>query len=350
MTDSQKWLWLSGVFATGWLLYLLSPVLTPFLIAALLAYLGDPIVDRLGALRLSRTAAISLVFTLMMFAVLSLALVLVPLLQRQMQTLIENLPVAVEWLKSHVLPEILALSGRETLNFDGAAVQQAISSHWRDVSGVLTGILGRLGYSGQVLVGWLVYVILIPVVTFYLLRDWDLLIGHVHNLLPRRYERTITGLARECDQMLAQFLHGQLLVMLALAVFYTLALWLVGLKLAFLVGVLAGLVSFVPYLGAIVGVLMASLAALVQFHELIHVVDVLIVFGLGHVLEGMVLSPRLIGERLGLHPVAVIFAVMAGGQLFGFLGILLALPATAVIVVLLRHSRELYLGSNLYTP
>jgi predicted PurR-regulated permease PerM len=350
MTDSQKWLWLIGVFATGGLLYLLSPVLTPVLIAAMLAYLGDPIVDRLEALRLSRTAAISIAFTLMMFATLSLALVLVPLLQRQFQTLIENLPIAVEWLKSHVLAKILALSGSEALKFDGAAVKQAISSHWQEVSGVLTGILGRISYSGQILVGWLLYVILIPVVTFYLLRDWDIFIAQVHDLLPRRYERTIASLARECDQMLAQFLRGQLLVMLALAVFYTLALWVVGLNLAFLVGVLAGLISFVPYLGAIVGVVTASLAALVQFHELIHMVDILIVFALGHVLEGMVLSPRLIGERLGLHPVAVIFAVMAGGHLFGFLGILLALPATAVIVVLLRHSRELYLGSDLYTP
>lgn len=350
MTDSQKWLWLSSVFAIGWLLYLLSPVLTPFLIAALLAYLGDPIVDHLETLRLSRTAAIILVFALMMFAILSLALVLVPLLHRQIQILIENLPTVIEWLQKHVLSKIPALSSNETLKLDVAVVEQTIASHWKELGEVLTEILSKVGQSGQILVGWVIYVILIPVVTFYLLRDWDILVTHVHDLLPRRYEQKITNLARECDQMLAQFLRGQLLVMLALAAFYAVALWVVGLSLAFLVGVVAGLISFVPYLGVIVGVVTASLAAFIQFHEPIRVVHVLIVFGLGHVLEAMVLSPRLVGDRLGLHPVAVIFAVMAGGQLFGFFGILLALPAAAVIVVLLRHSRELYLGSGFYTP
>jgi predicted PurR-regulated permease PerM len=238
----------------------------------------------------------------------------------------------------------------EASNLDAAAVKQAIADHWQGISQVLTRILSTVGQSGQVLLGWLLYALLIPVVTFYLLRDWDILITHVHDLLPRRHELRITSLARECDEVLAQFLRGQLLVILVLVVLYTAGLWAIGLELAFLVGLLAGLMSFVPYLGVIVGIVTASLAALVQFQDLIHVIYSLIIFGIGQLLEGMVLSPRLIGERIGLHPVAVIFAVMAGGQLFGFFGVLLALPVAAVIVVLLRHSRELYFESDFYTP
>jgi predicted PurR-regulated permease PerM len=182
------------------------------------------------------------------------------------------------------------------------------------------------------------------------MRDWDLLIRRLHDLLPRRYEATTARLARECDAVLAQFMRGQLLVMLALAAISTTGLLIVGLNLAFLIGRLAGLVSFVPYLGFIVGILAAGIAAAVQFHDAAHLIYVAIVFGVGQALEGMVLSPWLVGDRIGLHPVAVIFAVMAGGQLFGFLGVLLALPAAAVMVVLLRHAHGRYLESTVYSP
>jgi predicted PurR-regulated permease PerM len=150
--------------------------------------------------------------------------------------------------------------------------------------------------------------------------------------------------------VLAQFLRGQLLVMLALALIYTVGLWIAGLDAAFLIGVLAGLVSFVPYLGFVVGIVLAGFAALIQFGDMMHVVYVVIVFATGQLIEGFVLSPWLVGDRIGLHPVAVIFAVMAGGQLFGFFGVLLALPVAAVVLVLLRHSHELYMQSSLYTP
>ncbi|MEQ8659589.1 MAG: AI-2E family transporter, partial [Gammaproteobacteria bacterium] len=169
----------------------------------------------------------------------------------------------------------------------------------------------------------------------------------VRDLLPRRIEPTVSKLAREIDSVLAEFLRGQLTVMAALALIYTVGLWLVGLDLAFFIGLLAGLVSFVPYLGVIVGVIVAGAAAFLQFQDVLHLALVGAVFGVGQVLEGMVLSPLLVGDRIGLHPVAVIFAVMAGGQLFGFLGVLLALPVAAVIVVLLRHSRDEYLASTL---
>jgi predicted PurR-regulated permease PerM len=193
-------------------------------------------------------------------------------------------------------------------------------------------------------------VLLVPVVTFYLLRDWDHLVAQVRELLPRPVEPKVSALAGEIDAVLAEFLRGQLTVMAALALIYIVGLWAVGLELAFSIGLIAGLVSFVPYLGVIVGVVLASIAALLQFQDVWHLVAVVAVFGVGQMLEGMVLSPLLVGDRIGLHPVAVIFAVMAGGQLFGFFGVLLALPVAAAIVVLLRHSRDEYKRSGLYGP
>jgi len=253
-------------------------------------------------------------------------------------------------LQEQVGPRLARLFGTELVEFDIAALREALAAHWRQVGSIARGLMGSLGRSGQLVLGWVSYLLLIPVVTFYLLRDWDHLVAAVRDLLPKRIEPTIAVLAREIDLVLAEFLRGQLTVMAALATVYTAGLWLVGLDLAFFIGMLAGLVSFVPYLGVIVGVLAAGIAAFMQFQDVPHVLGVAAVFGVGQLLEGMVLSPLLVGDRIGLHPVAVIFAVMAGGQLFGFLGVLLALPVAAVIVVLLRHSRDEYLKSALYGP
>ncbi len=208
--------------------------------------------------------------------------------------------------------------------------------------------MSSVSHSGGVIAEWLMNLLLIPVVTFYLLRDWDGLIAKVHDLLPRRVAPTATKLAGEVDTVLAAFVRGQFYVMLALGGIYSIGLWMTGLDVALLIGMLAGLVSFVPYLGSIVGIVMACVAALVQFHELIQLVPVAIVFIIGQSLEGMVLTPMLVGDKIGLHPVAVMFAVLAGGQLFGFLGILLALPVASVIMVLLRHVHDLYRYSDFY--
>ncbi len=191
---------------------------------------------------------------------------------------------------------------------------------------------------------------LVPVVTFYLLRDWDVMIAKVRGVLPRAWEPTAVALARECDEVVSAFIRGQLLVMLALGFCYTLGLMLVGLDLALLIGVLAGLASIVPYLGLVLGVAAAAVAALVQFGDWVPLVWVALVFVLSQMLEGMYLTPKLVGDRIGLHPVVVIFAVMAGGQLFGFTGVLLALPVSAVIMVLLRHVHERYRASRYYGP
>ena len=191
--------------------------------------------------------------------------------------------------------------------------------------------------------------ILIPVVTFYLLRDWDLLVKGVHDLLPRNMQAEISRTAIEVDDVLGAFFRGQLMVMLALGVIYSVGLSLVGVELAVLIGMGAGLLSVVPYLGSIVGVLVAAGAAIFQFQDWFHLLMVLLVFGVGQSAESMYLTPKLVGDRIGLHPVTVIFAVLAGGQLFGFLGVLLAMPVAAVLNVLVRHMHNKYRKSEMYS-
>jgi predicted PurR-regulated permease PerM len=350
ISDAQKWLVLISIVLCAWILYLLAPVLTPFLIAAFLAYLGDPAVDKLETIRFSRSLSVIFVFLLMSIIGLSLLLILIPLFEDQLTRLITRIPQMITWIQSELLPRLSSVSGIELSNIDLDSVKNTIASNWKDIGNVIGMVMDRVAQSGHLFLVWFGYLVLVPVVTFYLLRDWDILVAKVHELIPRHYEAVVVKLGKECDAVLAEFFRGQLLLMLAQGVLYSIGLWVAGLEFALLIGILAGLVSFVPYLGFIVGVTVASIAAFMQFHDFIHLVYVFIVFGVGQAIEGMVLSPWLVGERIGLHPVAVIFAVMAGGQLFGFFGILLALPVAAVITVLLRYFYSHYLESNFYTP
>lgn len=349
MTDSQRWFTLAVVAGAGVLLYLLAPIFTPFLVGALLAYMFDPLVTWLAARRLSRTLATTVVFSLLMLLIIILLVILVPLIERQITVLIGKLPVYVAWVKSSALPWLNAHHlGLEDVGLDTGSVYQALAGQWQKAGGIVASALGSVSQSGMALLGWLMNLLLIPLVTFYLLRDWDILLEQVRNLLPRRLEPIVARLATESDEVLGGFLRGQLLVMLALALIYSVGLWSIGLDLALLIGVMAGVLSFVPYLGVITGVIAAGIAAAVQYQDWVHLVPVLIVFSIGQVAEGFFLTPRLIGARIGLHPIAVIFAILAGGQLFGFTGVLLALPAAAVLVVLLRYAHERYVNSYLY--
>ena len=348
MSDAQKWLIFTAVVAFAWLLYRLAPVLTPFMVGAMLAYLGDPLADRLQAMRLSRTVAVILVFAIMLIAGLVFLIVLVPLLQAQLISFMDRVPRMLEWIQNTGIPWLSATLGIEAERLDPAVLRSAVAAHWKDVGSIVGFVLGKVGHSGQIVLAWIAYVLLVPVVTFYLLRDWDELVVKFASLIPRRYEGTVRRLAAECDAVLAAFLRGQLLVMFALGTIYSVGLWIAGVEFALLIGMGAGVVSFVPYLGPIVGISLAGLVAFMQYHDWLHLFYVAIVFGIGQATEGMVLSPMLVGERIGLHPVAVIFAVLAGGQLFGFFGVLLALPVAAVVTVLLRYAHERYLGSSLY--
>ncbi|MBL6988029.1 MAG: AI-2E family transporter [Methylobacter sp.] len=348
MTDSQKWLVFAFISVSIWLLYLLASILMPFAFAAMLAYLGDPLTDKLEAYRLSRTKAVLVVFSVMSLILVLVLLLLVPLLEYQVERFLSNLPVYVAWLNETVIPWV---QRRFHLGIRPVNLKQVINlvkSHWEQAGGIAATIMSSVSHSGGVLAEWVMNLLLIPVVTFYLLRDWDSLIVKIHDLLPRRIAPTASKLAGEVDTVLSAFVRGQFYVMLALGCIYSIGLWMTGLDLALLIGMLAGLVSFVPYLGAIVGIVMACIAALAQFHELVQLVPVVIVFTIGQSLEGMLLTPMLVGDKIGLHPVAVMFAVLAGGQLFGFLGILLALPIASIIMVLIRHMHDLYRDSDFY--
>jgi predicted PurR-regulated permease PerM len=223
-----------------------------------------------------------------------------------------------------------------------------LKSHWSQAGGLVAALAGSISRSGMVVAEGIMNLVLTPVVAFYLLRDWDILIGKIRDLLPQRVEPTVIRLAIESDAVLGAFLKGQFSVMIALGVIYIFGLWLIDLDLALLIGMVAGLISFIPYLGSIVGVVSACIAAIVQFQDVWAVMPVFVVFAVGQTLEGMLLTPWLVGDKVGLHPVAVIFSILAGGQIFGFVGILLALPVASVIMVLMRHVHDLYKDSELY--
>ena len=343
-----RWQLLALTVLVGALFYWLAPILTPFVVSALLAYLADPLVDRLEKRGLGRTWAVTVVFSLMTLAMVGVVLLLIPLLGSQIERFSDSAPRYVAWFRDTALPWLEQRTGLSLESLEPGKLFALLQEHWQQAGGIAASVLGGISKSGLVLLAWIGNLTLIPVVTFYLLRDWDSLVARVHELLPRSVAPTISSLTRQSDEVLGGFLRGQISVMLALATVYSLGLWMVGIDLAFLIGMLAGLVSFIPYLGAIVGIGAGLIAALVQYGDWTHVILVLVVFGVGQTLESMLLTPWLVGDRIGLHPVAVIFAILAGGQLFGFLGVLVALPLAAVIMVLLRYAHEQYRASELY--
>ena len=348
MTDSQKWLLLVVVVGVGWLIYLLAPILTPFVAGALVAYFGDPVADKLEEWKLGRTGAVIVVFAAMGLIFALVLLLLVPMLENQIGRLVGNLPGYAAWIKETVIPWVKNALEIEGKLVDVDEIINILKSHWQKAGGVATTVIASISRSGLAVFAWIMNALLIPVVGFYMLRDWDVIVAKIQDLLPRRNAPMVINLAKEVDEVLGAFLRGQFSVMLALGLIYSTGLWMVGLDLALLIGIVAGVISFIPYLGSIVGVAMACIATLFQFHDSWYLLPVLAVFGIGQLLEGMVLTPILVGERIGLHPVTVIFAVLAGGQLFGFIGIILGLPVAAVIMVLLRHVHDIYRESEIY--
>lgn len=331
----------------GVLFYLLGPILTPFLFAAILAYICDPLADRLEALKMPRTLATVLVMLLLAGALSLLLLVLLPLVIRETVLLVERIPAALDSLQQQLVPWLNAKLGME-IQFDMAQFQTLLSDNWQAAGGMAASFLPSLTSGGMAVIGFLVNLVLVPVVFFYLLRDWDVMVARINEMIPRRWHAKTAQITTEVDSVLGEFLRGQMTVMLVMSVYYAFALWLSGLDFALAVGVLTGMLVFVPYLGVIVGLTLATLVGALQFQGIGGLVPVWIALGIGQMLEGMVVTPWLVGERIGLHPLAVIFALMAFGQLFGFFGVLLALPASAVLLVGLRHVREGYLKSETY--
>ena len=346
--DSNRWYFLAVFLLLGFLIYILSPILTPFAISALLAYLFDPFADKLESWKLNRTLSVVIVFLVMTIIAFIILLFLIPTLEQQISSLIVNLPNYFQWLSDHVSPWLKEKFGIQTDVFNISEMTTLLKTHWNDAGGIAKNIIASLSKSGLVVINWMMNIVLIPVITFYLLRDWDILTARVGELIPRPVYPTINKLVTESNSVLSAFLRGQFSVMLVLGIIYSIGLMIIGLDLSLLIGMGAGIVSFIPYLGAITGMIVGVITAFIQFGDLSYVIYVLIVFGIGQLLEGMVLTPWLVGDKIGLHPVAVIFAVLAGGQLFGFVGILLGLPIAAVIMVLLRFAHHNYIQSKIY--
>lgn len=345
--NSRLYFLVGAALVVALLFYVLGPILTPFMFAAILAYICDPLVDRLQRRRVPRTLATVIVLLLLIGLFVLLILIMVPLLQKEAALLTARLPGYITALNEKLIPWINAKMGL-VLELDFQGFKQNITEYVQGTDGLASKIFSSLKIGGMALAGFLVNMILVPVVLFYLLRDWDKLVEKIDRLIPRRWHDRVTTIAREIDAVLSEFLRGQISVMLLMSVFYVLGLWLAGLEFALPIGIITGMLVFVPYVGMITGMLLASLAALMQFQSLPGMVWVWVVFGFGQMLEGMVVTPWLVGDRIGLHPVAVIFALLAFGQIFGFFGILLALPVSAALLVALRHLRQNYLDSRIY--
>lgn len=342
---AMQWLAFAAVFAV--LLYLLSPILTPFVAAGILAYICNPLVRQLSMRKVPRTLAVALVMGGLLLLSGLLLLIMLPLLEKQIGLFMARLPDWIEAARTRLLPQLQVWFGAD-LHWDSQAVKNALLSHWQSAGGTAGKLLPWLGSGGGALIEVLVNLLLIPVAMFYLLRDWDDLMARIDNLTPRHWHSKVTEIASEVDRVLAEFLRGQISVMLLMSVFYVVALWLAGLEFALPIGIVAGMLVFVPYLGMIIGLALATLAAVMQFPGIGGVLWVWAAFGAGQLIEGMLVTPWLVGDRIGLHPLAVIFALLAFGQLFGFFGLLLALPLSAILLVALRHGKAWYLASEMY--
>jgi predicted PurR-regulated permease PerM len=350
--QKQSAFWLALWLAFVVLLYLLGPVLTPFIAAAILAYALNGGVDALCALRfgqwsMPRALAVVLVMLVFLASLGALALIVVPVLRTELPLLQAQIPAFLGKLDSVLSPRLAQLGIR--IKLDGTGLRSILTQQMA-TSGdeVWTTVLASARVGGSALLGWAATLVLIPVVLFYLLLDWHRLLAQVTGAVPRRWVRQTVGMAHEVNLLLAQYLRGQLLVMLVLAVYYSAALSFAGFEVALPVGILTGLLVFIPYLGFGLGLVLALIAAVLQFPGWSGLVSVAAIYGAGQVIEGFFLTPRLVGERIGLNPLAVIFALLAFGQLFGFVGVLLALPASAILMVAFRHLRHHYLRSSFY--
>lgn len=350
--QKQTVFWVA-IWVAFWLLLLaLGPILTPFLAAAIIAYALNPGVDRLERLRLGRIGvpralAVVVVVVLFIAAILALGLIVVPVLQREIPLLQAQIPAFLAKASETLVPRLRELGINVPMSSAGIkelVTQQLASSGdeiWRSLL-----VWGRAG--GTAVLGWLFIVVLVPVLLFYLLLDWHKVIARIADCVPRRYIARTIAMAEEVDTLLAQYLRGQLLVMLVLALYYSVSLMIAGFDVALPVGILTGVLVFIPYLGFGLGLVLALIAAVLQFADWSGVLAVAVIYGAGQVIEGFFLTPRLVGERIGLNPLAVIFALLAFGQLFGFVGVLLALPASAVLMVAFKHLRRHYLSSSFY--
>lgn len=345
----KRWpLVLAVVAAACLFFYLLQPILLPFVLGAVIGYLGDPLVDRVEARGGSRTLGVVLVFLAFGLLLLVATLFALPMLLQQLDILIQKIPAFYAWLRDSALPWVQSRVSIPSSRLPEIDWSGQLLENWQSLGKASAKAVGQITGSGLGMLLWLANIVLVPVVAFYFMRDWDNMVRKLLGLLPKAWQSGTRTLAAEADEVLGAFLRGQFVVMCALGVLYSSGLWIAGVQAALLLGLLAGLASIVPYLGFVVGITASMIVAFVQFQEFSILLWVLLVFGIGQLVESLFLTPVLVGDRIGLHPVAVIFALMAGGQLAGFLGVLVALPVAAVVMVFVRHAIARYRASNLY--
>jgi predicted PurR-regulated permease PerM len=328
----------------------LGAVLTPFVVAAVLAYALTPVVDRIdeaGRGRMPRFAAVAIVELLFVVTLLSLVLLVAPVLAKELPLMREQLPGLFDRLHATLSPWLGQFGIHVALDMESikAHLLAYLNANWSDA---FPSVLSSLKLGGSVALAVVGNVVLIPVALFYLLMDWKPFMARLRDLVPPRARPSVDSFTTEADLVLGQYLRGQLLVMLIMAMYYSIGLGLFGLDLALPIGVFTGMAMFIPYVGFGIGLLLATLAGFLQFASVKALVMVGVVYGSGQVVEGFFITPRFVGQRVGLHPLAVIFALLAFAQLFGFVGVFVALPASAVLLVAIRRIRASYMASNLY--
>lgn len=343
----QTTTWVALSLLGALVVWLLAPVLTPFIIAAVLAYVLHPLVERLARRRVPRVVAVAVVEVVAIVIALAVVLLIVPILSKQLPLLREQIPLFADRMNTALTP-ILSRFGFDVA-LDTASIKTFVLTYLNaNFEEWTTTALSSARIGGSILLAIIGNVFLVPLVLFYLLMDWNHLRHRLGNLIPPRLRERTHGFIDECDATLGQYLRGQLSVMVALAVYYSVGLALFRFDLAVPVGVFTGLAVFIPYVGFGLGLVLALISGVLQFSGWHGVIGVAVVFGLGQMLESFVLTPRLVGERIGMSPLTVIFALLAFGHLFGFVGVLIALPVSAVLVVAVRRARELYLASELF--
>lgn len=342
---------LAGLALLLWVLYLLKPIVIPFVGAFFIAYLFSPLVDVLVKIKLPRWLAISIVFIGIGVTLTMVLWFLVPLIWKQLMYARDSIPAGIHWVNATFLPWVSHTFNVVPMEIDTEQISKALMDYIQTnySADSIQAMALRVAQSGLNFIQIGGVVVLIPIISFYFLLDWERMLQSLRRLIPRPYEASTLNIVRECHSVLGAFVKGQFLVMLLLGIVYAVGLQLIGLEIGLIIGMIAGLASIIPYLGFGVGIIAAVIATLFQFGlDWTQLLLVGVVFMIGQMVEGYILQPFLLGDKIGLSPVAVVFAVLAGAQLGGFLGMLIALPVAAVIVVLLKHARDNYERSRFY--
>ena len=352
-TKSQKkfnvspYMWLAIFLTFFWLLYILRSVLMPFVAGILLAYLLDPMVDKLEKLKISRLWSTLIVCFITILIIVPALGLLIGMIENQVSLLIQATPKYLTLIMEKIRPTLENLNERFP-DLKSANIEELVKNNIGNSMKFIGKVLKALISNGFALINLISLLLIMPIVTFYMLRDWDDFVKKFESLLPKKSKKSIMATFKDIDKIIAGFIRGQLSVCIILGIFYSIGLKLVGLELGLLVGFIAGIISFIPYVGSITGFVIGCILAFAQYGDITHVLYVVGVFMLGQFIEGNFLTPKLVGESVGLHPVWVMFALLAGGVLLGFLGLMLAVPLAAIIGVLVRLAIKRYKLSSLY--